>query len=607
MNTYLRILSFAKPYKLQIVLYTVSAIIGVICIGFAISLLAPVLELLFSKDGGEATKATPDFFLNFKSQFNELLKSYLQEGKKHAALMAAIAAIVGISLVGNMFRYLSNVFMAVIRTKTLEDIRNFLFNKINQLHVGYFEGERKGDVMTRLTSDVYEVEKSVVKTFQSLIRDPLTVVFYLALMFYYSWQLTLFIFVVLPIAAVVIGLLSKALRKDAYHTQDVLSWIMSVIEEATSGIRIIKAFNAEYYVKRIFGKYNHSYSHYSRKQYYKKGLVPPFSESMGIITIGIILWYGGGLVFDGVIKASHFFTYIFFFQQIMKPAKNISNAFANINRGIASGQRIFGIVDVPVEVKEKSDAVPIQDFEKNIVFKDVGFTYTRGGEKVLDNINLTIDKGKIVALVGPSGSGKTTLAEMVPRFYDPVEGFIELDGKDIKDYQLKSLRELIGFVTQEPILFNDTIFNNIAFGSENVREEEVIESAKAANAHDFIMETDKGYHSHIGDRGVLLSGGQRQRVSIARAIFKNPPIIILDEATSSLDSSSEKMVQEALYRIMKTRTSLIIAHRLSTIQEADSIIVLDKGQIVQKGTHSELLNYDGLYRSLYQMQHLGEE
>ncbi len=601
MNTYLRILAFAKPYKAQIILYTITAVIGVVFIGLSISLLAPVLELLFG-DGQEATKATPDFFLNLKIYFNNFLKSYLEEGDQHSALLFAIAAIVGVSLLGNGFRYLSNVFMAVIRTKSLEDVRNFIFGKLNELHIGYFEGERKGDIMTRLTSDIYEVERSLVATFQSLIRDPLTVVFYLVLMIYFSWQLTLFIFIVLPLAAIFIGVLSRALRKDAYQTQDRLSWIMSIIEEANSGMRIIKAFNAEKYVKRIFAHYNAGYSHFSRKQYIKKGLVQPFSESMGIITIGVILWYGGGLVFDGGIKASNFLTYIFFFQQIMKPAKNISNAFANINRGIASGERIFDIIDVPKGVQEKTNALAITEFKDKITFKDVGFAYTE--EKVLDRINLTLEKGQVIALVGPSGSGKTTLAELIPRFYDPVEGMIELDGHDLKDYQIKSLRKLIGFVSQEPILFNDTIFNNIAFGSDDAREADVIAAAKNANAHEFIMETENGYYSHIGDRGVFLSGGQRQRLSIARAIFKNPPIMIFDEATSSLDSASEKMVQEALYQLMKNRTSVVIAHRLSTVQEADRIHVLENGHIVQVGTHSELLEQEGLYRSLYQMQHL---
>lgn len=604
MNIYLRILSFAKPYKTQIVLYTVTAVIGVMCIGLSISLLAPVLELLFSGNSQEATQATPDFFLNLKVYFNNFLKSYLEQGDQHSALLFAIGAIVGISLLGNGFRYLSNVFMAIIRTKTLEDVRNFIFSKINDLHIGYFEGERKGDIMTRLTSDVYEVERSVVATFQSLVRDPLTVIFYLILMIYFSWQLTLFIFIVLPVAATFIGLLSGALRKDAYQTQDRLSWIMSIIEEVTSGMRIIKAFNAEGYVKRVFAHYNKGYSYYSRKQFVKKGLVQPFSESMGIITIGIILWYGGGLVFDGAIQASSFLTYIFFFQQIMKPAKSISNAFANINRGIASGERIFGVIDAREAIEEKTDALAVPEFKEKLDFINVGFAYTE--EKVLDQINLTVEKGQVIALVGPSGSGKTTLAEMIPRFYDPIEGRIELDGHDLKDFQLKPLRELIGLVTQEPILFNDTIFNNIAFGSDNAKEADVIAAAKVANAHDFIMEIDNGYHSHIGDRGVLLSGGQRQRLSIARAIFKNPPIMIFDEATSSLDSASEKMVQEALHQLMKNRTSVVIAHRLSTVKEADQIIVMDKGHIVQRGTHSGLLEEEGVYRSLYQMQQLGD-
>ena len=602
MKTYLRILAFVKPYKLQIFLYAICAIVGVIATGFAISLLDPVLNLLFSSNQPATSIGQTDFALNFKARFNEFITTHIEKGNKSVALAYSIAVIVGITIIGNSFRYLSNIFMSFLRTKTLEDLRSHLFDKINDLQISYFEGERKGDIMTRMTSDIYEVDKSVVVTFQSLIRDPFTILFFLGLMFAFSWQLTLFIFIVLPVSAGVITFISKSLKKDAFNTQDMLSWIMSITEEFTSGIRIIKAFNAENYVKRVFRRYNSRYSHFSRRQYFKQTFIPPFSEAMGVITIGLILWYGGGLVFKGMINASGFIAYIFYFQQIMKPAKNISAAFGNLNRGIASGRRIFDTIDVPLTITEKPDAKPIDDFRHEIVFQDVGFAYTH--EKVLDNINLKIPKGKIIGFVGPSGSGKTTLAEMIPRFYDPTEGYIQLDGKDLKDYQIKPLRELIGLVTQDPILFNDTIYNNIAFGMPNVKEADVIEAAKAANAHDFIIEADDGYQTFIGDRGVLLSGGQRQRLSIARAILKNPPIMILDEATSALDTSSEKMVQEALYHLMQNRTSIVIAHRLSTIQEADQIIVLDKGHIVERGTHNELVGHNGLYKSLYQMQQL---
>lgn len=602
MNTYLRILAYIKPYYGKAILHALFAILGVVATGFALSLLDPVLNLLFTGEEAKGDPSQTNFALNFNKEFNEYILQYIEKGSKKSALAFSIIVIVAVNVLGNLFRYLSNVFMAYIRTAVIKDLRSNLFEKIKSLHVSYFDGERKGDIITRMTSDVTEVERSVVKTFQSLIKAPFTILFFLGLMIAFSWQLTLFIFAVLPISALVITLIAKSLRKDAYNTQNMLSWIMSVIEEMVSGIRVIKAFNAEAYIRRIFGNYNHLYSKHLRRQFYKQQLVRPFSEAIGVITIGIILWYGGQLVFDGHLNASGFLVYIFYFQQIMQPAKTISSAFGNINRGIASGGRLFNLMDTPLSIREKPDAKPMKTFQDQIEFRDVAFYYTH--ENVLADINLTIPKGRIFALVGPSGSGKTTLAEMLPRFYDPTEGQLLIDGINAKDYQIASLRSHIGLVTQDPILFNDTIFNNIAFGMKGVTEAQVIDAAKAAHAHEFIVEADNGYYTEIGDRGVMLSGGQRQRLSIARAILKNPPIMILDEATSALDTTSEKKVQEALHQLMQNRTSLIIAHRLSTIQEADQIVVLDKGSIVQQGTHNELINEDGMYHALYEMQQL---
>lgn len=602
MNTYGRILAFVRPYKLAIIFYIILAILAVVATGFAISLLDPVLNLLFSGESSPEAISQTKFTLNFKTYFNQLISQYIEEDSRLKALTVAIAIIVGINIIGNILRYLSNVLMSYLRTKTLEDLRNYFFEKVNNLQVSFFDGERKGDIMTRLTSDIYEVDKSVVVTFRSLIRDPFTILFFLVLMLAFSWKLTLFIFLILPLSAGVITLITKSLKKDAFRTQDKLSSIMSVVEEFVSGIRVIKAFNGEKYIQRIFRHYNGLYSKYARRQFYKQRLIPPFSETMGVLTIGLILWFGGRLVFEGDINASGFITYIFYFQQIMQPAKSISSAFGNLNRGIASANRIFNVIDVPVTIREKENALPIKDFKDQLTFHNVSFAYTE--ERVLNNIDLTVNKGDVIALVGPSGSGKTTIAEMLPRFYDPTEGHITLDGHDLKDYQLRPLRNLIGLVSQDPVLFNDTIYNNIAFGMGNVELETVADAARAANAHDFIMETDDGYDTRIGDRGVLLSGGQRQRLSIARAILKNPPIMILDEATSALDTSSEKMVQDALQHLMRERTSLVIAHRLSTIQDADHIIVLDKGEIVERGTHNRLVNENGLYHSLYRMQQL---
>ena len=602
MNTYWRILRYVRPYRLAIASYIFLTILAVVASSFAISLLHPLLNLLFSgKDASESMSETT-FNLNFKTYFNELINQYILEADRLTALGVAILIIVGIWVFANILRYLSNVVMAYLRTKTLEDLRSHFFEKVNNLQISYFEGERRGDLMTRMTSDIYEVDKSIVVTFRSLIRDPFTILVFLGLMLAFSWQLTLFIFLILPLSAGAITIITKSLKKDAFRTQDKLSYIMSVVDEFSNGIRIIKAFNGEGYIRRVFNYYNGLYSRYARRQFYKQRLIPPLSETLGVLTIGLILWFGGRLVFQGAIDASGFVTYILYFQQIMSPAKSISSAFGNLNRGIASANRIFRVMDVPLSIKEKQDPVPITDFQDQVHFSNVSFAYTE--ERVLKDVNLTIKRGQVVALVGPSGSGKTTLAEMLPRFYDPTAGQIILDNHDLRDYRIRDLRQLIGLVTQEPVLFNDSIFNNIAFGELNATTESVVQAAQAANAHDFIMETDHGYETWIGDRGVLLSGGQRQRLSIARAILKNPPFMILDEATSALDTSSEKMVQDALQRLMTTRTSLVIAHRLSTIQEADKIVVLDKGEIVEQGTHNDLIQQNGLYHSLYQMQQL---
>ncbi len=604
MNIYWRILKFTKPYGWQVVFHTLFAIIAVFATGIALSLLDPVLNLLFTEKKSPSSLNTEQFSLKFNEIFNQYIAGIIEEQGKVQALAISIGFIVGINLIGNVFKYLSAIFMAIIRTGVIRDIRTRLFEVIKSLPVGYFEEERKGNIISRMTSDVNEVEKSVVVTFQSLIRAPITILFFLFLMFSYSWKLTLFIFAVLPITALIITTLAKSLRKDAYNTQDMMAWIMSVLDEVISGVKIIKAFNAEKYIAKVFGSYNEKYSHHLKRQFYKQRLVPPFSEAMGVITVGLILWFGGQLVFEGELRASGFLVYIFYFQQIMNPAKNISNAFGNIYRGIASGERIFNVMDAPGTKKEQHGGKPLDDFKASIEFDGVSFSYSK--DRVLKDVNLKIPKGKAYALVGPSGSGKTTMAEMIPRFYEATEGNLYIDDIDARDYDLFSLRKQIGLVTQDPILFNDTIFKNIAFGMEEVTEEQVIEAAKSANAHDFIVECDEGYQTFIGDRGVLLSGGQRQRLSIARAILKNPPIMILDEATSALDTSSEKIVQEALSRLMRNRTTVIIAHRLSTIQEADEIVVLEKGNIVQVGSHAELIEQEGLYRHLYELQQLAE-
>ncbi|MGZ5282908.1 MAG: ABC transporter ATP-binding protein, partial [Bacteroidia bacterium] len=494
----------------------------------------------------------------------------------------------------------SSYNLGTIRTKVVEDLRESVFAKLLGHQVSYVENERRGDLMSRVTSDVTEVEHSVVITFESIIRDPFNIVYVLTLMVMESWQLTLFIFIVLPLSGLIISKITKSLKKDATETQHTFGQIMSTVDETIGGVRVIKAFRAESYIKSIFDKFNQKYSALTRLQWHKKALVPIFSESAMVAVLGMTMWYGGNLIYAGEMEASIFIAYIGYFFLLSRPAKGISQAFGNIYKGIASGERLFNLMDAPQTIVDAPDAKPVKHFSEGIYMRNVWFAY--GKEPVLKNINLNIEKGKTYALVGPSGSGKSTLAELLLRFYDPTQGEILLDGQDLRTLKMNDVRNLMAVVTQEPILFNDTIYNNIAFGLPHVTETDVIEAAQAANAHNFIMETENGYQTFVGDRGGLLSGGQRQRISIARALLKNPAILILDEATSALDTSSEKIVQEALNKLMENRTSVVIAHRLSTIQNADEIIVLERGEVIEQGSHSELIARNGLYRSLYYSQ-----
>lgn len=577
--------------------------LSVLFAGLTFTLLQPLLDLLFYDKGVLAS--SPEFHFSV-IWLKKVVMYHAQElshthSKSTALLFVAIVIVVA-NLISNAFKFISNIFMAKLRTSVVRDFRRDIFYKLTNLHVGFIENNRKGDLITRVTGDVNEVESSVVITFEAVFRDPITIIFFLMLMFSQSWQLTLFMFALMPFTAFFISSITKKLKRDAHNSQGYFSRIMSLVDETLQGIRIIKAFNAENYTREAFNKMNNSYTKLNRKQYYRRNLAPAISETSGVITVGIILWYGGNLVFEGSMQAAGFIAYIALVSQIIRPAKSFSQSFSNISKGIASAERVFTLMDTPIEVGDGVDSVNVENFTNRIEFRDVNFSY--GTEQVLKNINLYFEKGKTYALVGPSGSGKSTLAELLLRFYDVTEGSISLDGKDIKNIKTESLRRLMAVVTQDPILFNDTISSNIAFGLNGVSFREIEDAAKAANAHEFIIENPEGYNYVTGDRGGLLSGGQRQRISIARAILKNPQILVLDEATSALDTSSEKNVQEALQTLMKNRTSIVIAHRLSTIQDADMIIVLDKGNIVEKGTHLELINRKGLYFSLYQLQQL---
>jgi len=605
MKTYFKLLAFAKPYSRFVPKYAVLALLAVF-FGLAnFTLLIPLLNVIFEKVPTNEMVSRPEFTLSitylkeiFNYYFNSIFNAY---GKIQALQFVCVIIIVSVFF-SNMFKYWSQRVLTNMRTYVVRNIRESLFKKITDLHVGYFQSQRKGDLMSSLSNDVNEIENSVVSSIQVVFREPLMIIGFVILLFSMSVKLTLFSLIVLPLSGLIITTISRKLRKQAQVGQSILGNILSIIEETISGIRIIKAFNASAYVRSKFDEQNNNYRNILKSMWNKRELASPISEFLGVtVVVGLIL-YGGSLVLenDSELNASEFITYITLFSQILVPAKNISSALTNIQRGLASGERIFAILETPVAITESADAKSIQAFTKSIEYKNVSFAYHQ--HQVLNEINLAIPIGTTVALVGQSGAGKSTMADLLPRFYDVTSGCIEIDGMDIRKLKLSDLNALMGIVTQEAILFNDSVFNNIAFGRPDTREEEIIAAAKIANAHEFIVKLEQGYHTNIGDRGAKLSGGQRQRLSIARAVLKNPPILILDEATSALDTESERLVQDALQNLTKNRTSIVIAHRLSTIQHADKIIVLHQGKIIEQGNHIELISANGAYKNLIDMQ-----
>lgn len=608
MKTYLRILGFAKPlgkYVPQYIVYTLLSII----FGIAnLTLLKPLFDVIFEQVGPEELATfsiKPDFSFTIE-YFNHLFNFYLVEaidlyGKLGALSYVCIVIVISV-LLSNLFKYLSAIILAQIRANVIENLRKTIFDKVSLLHLGYFSNERKGDIISRITNDVLEVENSVVNSLKVAFREPATIVIYFIVLFTKSFQLTLFTIIFLPVSGFIISEVAKRLKKKARQTQESLGRIVGIVDETLSGMRVIKAFNARSFIVDKFGKEVKRYANLNVSMARKNELASPLSEFLGVAVVAVILLYGGNMVLNNTssLDASGFLTYVIIFTQVLTPAKAISNAFSTIQRGLASGERIFDTIDTEQEIKDAPDAKPLSAFEHSIIFDNVSFAYDKSA--VLKNISFEIGKGKTIALVGPSGGGKSTIADLIPRFYDPSTGEVLIDGTSLKTHEVGSIRKFMGIVTQESILFNDTIFNNIAFGLPDAKLEDVERAAKIANAHDFIVQTENGYQTSIGERGSKLSGGQRQRISIARAVLKNPPILILDEATSALDSESEMLVQEALTNLMKNRTSIVIAHRLSTIQHADEIIVVQQGEIVERGTHEQLIEKQGLYNKLILMQ-----
>ncbi|SDK29969.1 ATP-binding cassette, subfamily B, MsbA [Catalinimonas alkaloidigena] len=603
-STYFRLLAYTRPLGRFLVPYTIFAMLSIVFGLINFSLIIPLLNVLFGTAPVQAV-ARPEFSLNATyvfDLFNYYYVDTLQAYGPYRALQFICIVVVVSVLLTNLFRYLSIRIEEHLSAHAIRQLRQGLFDKATSLHLGYFTNERKGDLLARLTTDVQEVEHTVTKSLTVAIREPITIVGYFVVLILLSAKLTLITMLVIPIAGFAISSVIRKLRRDARAGQDSLSRIVSLIDETLGGMRIVKGFNAQKLVRNKFEEENGRYADIIKRMAFKRELASPFSEFTGVTLVAGILLYGGSLVLSSQssLSPSEFVTYLVIFSQVMRPAKSLSTTFSNLQRGLAAGDRVLDIIDTPAQIQDRPDAVVLPRFENEIELRDVTFAYEE--TPVLKGISFRIPKGKLVALVGPSGGGKSTIADLIPRFYDPASGSVRMDGRDLRDYTTASVRAQLGIVTQESILFNDTIFNNIAFGKPDATEAEVIEAAKIANAHDFILQTPQGYQTAIGDRGTKLSGGQRQRLSIARAVLKNPPILILDEATSALDNESEKLVQEALFNLMKSRTSLVIAHRLSTIQHADEIIVIEEGRIRERGTHAELREREGgLYRKLAEL------
>ena len=604
-KTYMRLLGFARPIKKYAIPYGIYSLLYALFNSLTFMLIIPILNTMFD-DGfsPEYVEKLPPVELNqeylttlFNYTYSHLFDTY---DRQNVLLLLAAVAII-ISFLSNLFRYLGSWTIENMRTRTLQKMRNEMFSRVMDMNVGYFSDQRKGDIISKITSDVGVVQFCITNTLQVSFREPFLIVGYIVMMIAISWELAIFSVLFLPLVALLIGNIVKRLRHPARTNQKRMGEMVSTLDESLSGIKVIKSYNATEYIKQKYYDISADLARLTLSMARRQQLASPMSEFLGITAVGVILVFGGALVSRGALDPGGFIAFVAIFSQITRPVRTFIDQFANINQGIAAGERIFSIIDTKPEIEDKPDARELKGLRDKIEFRHVHFSYD-GTREVIDDISFEIRRGQTVALVGPSGGGKSTLSELLPRFYDPTSGEILIDGISLRDYTQDSVRAHMSVVAQDTVLFNDTIEGNIAMGRPSATHEEIVEAAKVANADSFIRECPEGYDTNIGDRGVKLSGGQRQRLSIARAVQKNPDILILDEATSALDTESEKLVQDALNNLLKGRTSVVIAHRLSTIHNADKIIVVDHGRIAEQGTHAELMARNGIYAKLIEMQ-----
>ena len=607
-KTYLRLLNFAKPLSRYTIPYFFFAAFHALFNTFNYAMIIPILNAMFESDGGFGFQPLYEFpGVEFSEAGFTAILSYFYTcifGASFSAVrFLALLGVVTITMnfLSNAFRYAAAMTVERLRVNTIQRMRDDMYSHIINLNVGFFAGQRKGDIMSRITQDVMVVQYCITNTLQVAFRDPFLIIGFLVLMISISWQLSLFAVVFLPIVGLVIGRVVKRLRHPAMRSQERMGELVSVLDESLSGIKIIKGYNASSFLVEKFKYINTQLSNLLISMARRQQLASPMSEFMGITAVAVILVFGGILVGNGLIKGAGFIAFIAAFSQITRPLRSFIDQFANINQGVAAGERIFAMLDSKSEVQDLPDARDFDGLKDSIELRDVHFSYD-GERDVIDGVTIKVNKGETVALVGASGGGKSTLSELIPRFYDVQVGEVLFDGVNVKEYKQESLRQKMSIVAQETVLFNDSIEGNILMGRPTATHEEVVEASKVANAHNFIMESPEGYATNIGDRGSKLSGGQRQRISIARAVLKNPEILILDEATSALDTESEKLVQDALTKLLEGRTSIVIAHRLSTIYNADRIYVIDKGKVAEEGTHTELLARNGIYAHLIAMQ-----